>query len=141
MKKIASNYVLCKVVNLSMLNKQERENMHFAKIMKYFQQQQRGVASYVWMQKSMQTHLFNIRDQRIIELQFLKHLSFLRLFRNSSLRTTVSNNCALQCLKHILYSNLKLLSAHSADHNALIIIYTPCSFDVFDFCLQRLMQF
>ena len=66
-------------------------------------------------------HLFNLRAQGI-EIQFLKPLNTLRTFENSPVGMTDSTNSVLRYLKHILYINSKRLNAHSANHNAFIII-------------------
>ena len=81
---------------------------------------------------STQMHLFNLRAQGTIEMQALK---LLRLYKNYSMRMTDSNNSGLRCLNHNLHINVKLLHAHSADHNSFIIISSPCSLDAFDLCL------
>ena len=81
--------------------------------------------------------LFNLSAQGAVEMQFLKHLSTLRAAINSPVQMTDSNNSLLRSLNHILYINLKLLHAHSADRNAFKINKTPCSLDAFNPCFRQ----
>ena len=60
--------------------------------------------SKCWMQKSMQMRSFKVCTQRTIEMQFVKHLSFLRASENTPVRMTVTNTFLLMYLSHILYN-------------------------------------
>ena len=56
-----------------------------------------------------------------IEMQFLKLLRALRIFSNSPVPMTDSDNFVLRCSNYILNIKIRLQHAYSAEHNASII--------------------